>query len=67
VRGIVTGSPWPERLRDAVALSAAAVLHPVAGGFDAGAYRRLLDLVEVRPLPPAEPAPATARGKPACR
>jgi tagatose 6-phosphate kinase len=32
------GSPWPELLRDAVALSAAAVLAPVAGSYDAAAY-----------------------------
>jgi tagatose 6-phosphate kinase len=39
--------PWPERLADAVALSAAAVHAPVAGAFDAGAYRRYRELVEV--------------------
>ncbi|MFC1435555.1 1-phosphofructokinase family hexose kinase [Streptacidiphilus sp. N1-3] len=46
--GLVAGTPWPERLRRAVALSAAAVLSPLAGGFDAAAYRRLLPLVSVR-------------------
>jgi tagatose 6-phosphate kinase len=38
--GLVAGTPWPERLADAVALSAAAVHAPVAGRFDAAAYAR---------------------------
>jgi tagatose 6-phosphate kinase len=46
--GLVDGLPWPERLREAVAVSAAAVLHPVAGGFDPAAYRRFRDAVTVR-------------------
>jgi tagatose 6-phosphate kinase len=37
----VRSRPWPERIRDAVALSAAAVLAPVAGAVDLAAYRRL--------------------------
>ena len=45
--GLVDGKPWPERLADAVALSAAAVGTPVAGGFDDALYRRLRDRVEV--------------------
>ena len=49
-RGLATGTRWPDRLRDAVALSAAAVLHPLAGGFDAAAYPRLLDAVRVHEL-----------------
>lgn len=32
------GSPWPDLLREAAALSAAAVLSPVAGSFDHTAY-----------------------------
>jgi tagatose 6-phosphate kinase len=32
------GSPWPELLGDAAALSAAAVLAPVAGSYDSAAY-----------------------------
>ena len=39
--GLHTGAAWPALLREAVALSAAAVLHPVAGGFDANAYAQL--------------------------
>jgi 1-phosphofructokinase family hexose kinase len=46
--GLVDGLPWPARLREAVAVSAAAVLHPVAGGFDPAAYRRFRDTVTVR-------------------
>lgn len=48
--GLVDGLPWPARLREAVAVSAAAVLHPVAGGFDLAAYRRFRDAVTVRLL-----------------
>ncbi len=44
--GLVDGRAWPERLADAVALSAAAVGAPVAGGFDHQLYRRLRDRVE---------------------
>ena len=40
VAGLVAGTPWPERLADAAALSAAAVHAPVAGSFDAEAYAR---------------------------
>ena len=40
VAGAVAGTPWPERLADAAALSAAAVHAPVAGSFDARAYAR---------------------------
>ncbi|GAA1646052.1 1-phosphofructokinase family hexose kinase [Catellatospora bangladeshensis] len=40
-RGLLAGQPWPERLRDAVALSAAAVLHPVAGTVDVDSFHRL--------------------------
>jgi 1-phosphofructokinase family hexose kinase len=48
--GLVGGHPWSETLREAVAVSAAAVLLPVAGGFDPTAYRRFRDAVTVRPL-----------------
>ena len=47
VAGLIQGRPWPERLRQAAALSAAAVSHPVAGGFDAAAYPGLLEATEV--------------------
>lgn len=41
---------WPERLRHAVALSAAAVLAPVAGMVDADAYERFVHKVEVEEI-----------------
>jgi tagatose 6-phosphate kinase len=40
-RGMIHRHPWPERLRDAVALSAAAVVAPVAGSVNLPDYRRL--------------------------
>ncbi|MFJ8042467.1 1-phosphofructokinase family hexose kinase [Kitasatospora sp. NPDC096147] len=49
--GLVRDEPWPDRLRRAVALSAATVLAPRAGEFDGAAYRRWLDRVRVEPLP----------------
>ncbi|HZD70258.1 MAG TPA: 1-phosphofructokinase family hexose kinase [Actinomycetes bacterium] len=48
--GLASDRPWPEILREAVAVSAAAVFLPVAGGFDPAAYRRFRDAVTVRPL-----------------
>ncbi|WP_280697030.1 1-phosphofructokinase family hexose kinase [Kitasatospora sp. GP82] len=45
--GLVAEASWPERLAQAVALSAATVLAPLAGGFDAAAHRRMLPLVTV--------------------
>ncbi|HEX4216092.1 MAG TPA: 1-phosphofructokinase family hexose kinase [Candidatus Dormibacteraeota bacterium] len=45
--GLVRGLPWPERLAQAVAVSAAAVLAPVAGEADMRVYRELLPLVRV--------------------
>ncbi len=38
---LVEGLPWPDRLARAAALAAAAVLAPVAGEFDPGAYADL--------------------------
>lgn len=48
--GILTRSPWPERLRHAAALSAATVHAPVAGAFDSDAYDGYLARVEIEPL-----------------
>jgi tagatose 6-phosphate kinase len=45
--GLVGGRSWPERIADAVALSAAAVGSALAGGFDEDIYRRNLARVEV--------------------
>jgi tagatose 6-phosphate kinase len=39
--GVADKSSWPQRLREAIALSSAAVLEPVAGRADLGAYRRI--------------------------
>lgn len=49
--GLADGDPWRDRIREAVALSAAAVLHPLAGSFDAAAHARLRDLVQIREIP----------------
>lgn len=48
-RGLRDSTPWPDRLADAVALSAAAVAAPVAGAIDHHTYRRLRSAVQVRP------------------
>ncbi len=40
-RGLAAGTPWPQLLSDAVALSAAAVAAPVAGAVDLDLYRRI--------------------------
>ncbi|MER7623503.1 1-phosphofructokinase family hexose kinase [Streptomyces sp. NPDC126503] len=45
---LVDATPWPTRLTRAIALSAATVLSPVAGEFDARAYEELLAKVTVR-------------------
>ena len=58
--GLVDGRAWPERLADAVALSAAAVGAPVAGGFDHELYRRLRDRVEADALIEADQAAVAA-------
>ncbi|MEU3374519.1 1-phosphofructokinase family hexose kinase [Streptomyces sp. NPDC006660] len=48
--GLVEGLDWPGRLRRAVALSAATVLAPAAGEFDAEAYEKTLGSVRVSEL-----------------
>ena len=48
--GLAAGTPWPELLADAVALSAAAVACPLAGDVDLPTYRRLAPLVAVEEL-----------------
>ncbi|MEU9011172.1 1-phosphofructokinase family hexose kinase [Streptomyces sp. NPDC048479] len=45
--GLVERLPWPDRLSRAVALSAATVLAPAAGEYDAGAYEDLLPRIAV--------------------
>jgi tagatose 6-phosphate kinase len=49
-RGLVTGQPWPDRLRDAAALGTAATLAPVAGEFDPDDYSRFRSNVMVAEL-----------------
>ena len=51
-RGLRDDTPWPERLADAVALSAAAVAAPVAGTADLTLYRTLRPRVVVTPGDP---------------
>jgi tagatose 6-phosphate kinase len=50
IAGLIERRPWPERVRVAAALSAAAVAHPVAGGFDAASYPRLLSKTRLEQL-----------------
>ncbi|MER7212654.1 hexose kinase [Streptosporangium sp. NPDC000239] len=49
--GLVEGTPWPERLRRAAALGAAAVAAPVAGDFDADVLREVHPGVRVEAEP----------------
>ncbi|MGW8600212.1 1-phosphofructokinase family hexose kinase [Streptomyces sp. NPDC055893] len=49
--GLVDGTPWPDRLSRAVALSAATVFSPVAGEFDPKTYEELLPRVRVAEEP----------------
>jgi tagatose 6-phosphate kinase len=51
-RGLAEGGPWPDRLRDAVALSAAAVAAPMAGDVDGELYRTWLARVRVDVVEP---------------
>ncbi|GAA4873176.1 1-phosphofructokinase family hexose kinase [Saccharopolyspora cebuensis] len=48
--GLVTRAPWPDRLREAVAASAAAVAAPVAGDLDEQHYHRERGAARVRAL-----------------
>jgi tagatose 6-phosphate kinase len=48
--GLVNGTPWPDRLVDAAALSAATVAAPLAGSFDERLYRRLRTQIVAEPL-----------------
>jgi tagatose 6-phosphate kinase len=49
-RGLADRTPWPELLRDAVALSAAAVVAPTAGLVDLPTYQRLIPLINIEEL-----------------
>jgi tagatose 6-phosphate kinase len=48
--GLLTGSEWPDRLRTAVAWSAAAVPMPYAGDVDDETYRRMFDRVQLEEI-----------------
>ncbi|MGV9596680.1 1-phosphofructokinase family hexose kinase [Streptosporangium sandarakinum] len=50
--GLVEGTPWPDRLRRAAALGAAAVAAPVAGDFDEETFRRVRPGIRVDPVDP---------------
>lgn len=50
IAGLADGARWPELVRDAVALSAAAVASPVAGEADLKLYAEFLTRVEVTAL-----------------
>ncbi|HET8658756.1 MAG TPA: hexose kinase [Micromonosporaceae bacterium] len=55
VAGMASGQAWVDMLRHAVALSAAAVLAPVAGSVDVVAYHGLLPDVHVEEIDAAHP------------
>jgi tagatose 6-phosphate kinase len=48
--GLVTGAPWPDLLRTAVAWSAAAVPAPYAGDVDDETYGEILNLVRLKEI-----------------
>lgn len=50
IRHLVLGSPWPDLLVDAVAVSGAAVRAPVAGSVDPAEYADLLPRVSLTPF-----------------
>lgn len=49
IAGELTGAAWPQRLAEAVALSAAAAAAPLAGSFDRELYERLRPTLTVEP------------------
>ncbi|MGW6566703.1 1-phosphofructokinase family hexose kinase [Streptomyces sp. NPDC054975] len=55
--GLAASDPWPARLAEAVALSAATVAAPLAGSFDPAAHHRLRARADVTPLPRPPGAP----------
>ncbi|WP_328787028.1 1-phosphofructokinase family hexose kinase [Streptomyces sp. NBC_00273] len=59
--GLEAGLAWPDIMREAVALSAAAVPCPVAGDVDAALYRRFLPEVSVEEAPSRSPDPLNPR------
>jgi tagatose 6-phosphate kinase len=63
--GLVLNRPWPERLRHAAALGAAAAAASVAGEFDPAAYRAALASVTVEQIPPPREAATAVIADPA--
>lgn len=49
--GLARGTPWPDRLRTAAALGAAAVATPVAGEIDFEVYQAVRNAIGVEPCP----------------
>jgi tagatose 6-phosphate kinase len=62
-QGLALGQPWPERLRDAVALGTAAAMAPVAGEFTAADYAAVRAGVTVTRAVGVDGAAAAARGQ----
>lgn len=62
-QGLALGQPWPERLRDAVALGTAAALAPVAGEFTAADYATVRAGVTVTRAAGADGGAGAARGQ----
>ena len=62
-QGLALGQPWPERLRDAVALGTAAALAPVAGEFTAADYATVRAGVTVTRAVGVDGAAGAARGQ----
>ncbi|GAA3151457.1 1-phosphofructokinase family hexose kinase [Planomonospora alba] len=50
--GLVEGTPWPERLRRAAALGAAAVAAPVAGDVDPEVFQDVRPRIRIEPVDP---------------
>jgi tagatose 6-phosphate kinase len=62
-QGLALGQPWPERLRDAVALGTAAALAPVAGEFTTADYATVRAGVTVTRAVGVDGAAGAARGQ----
>ena len=62
-QGLALGQPWPERLRDAVALGTAAALAPVAGEFTAADYATVRARVTVTRAVGVDGAAGAATGQ----
>ncbi|MFI9605051.1 1-phosphofructokinase family hexose kinase [Streptomyces sp. NPDC052043] len=61
---LATGTPWPDTIPEAVALSAAAVAAPLAGSFDPALHRLLRTQVAVEELTAAHKSPSQGEPHP---